>query len=141
MKKKKISLKNILLLQAIVVIYTLNSIIAKFATGAEVFSFKFILFYVAEVAILGIYAICWQQMIKIFDLSVAYANRAMAILWTALWALVIFKENISIGQGLGIIIVVIGTVVVNWQGKTKSIDEENSVERLVGEPKEVSGND
>lgn len=128
MGKKKISLKNILLLQAIVVIYTLNSIIAKFATGAEVFSVKFILFYVAEVAVLGVYAICWQQMIKLFDLSVAYANRAMAILWTALWALVIFKEKITLKQGMGIILVVIGTIVVNWQGKTKSADEGNADE-------------
>lgn len=117
MDKKKISLKNIIMLQAIVIIYTLNSIIAKFATATEVLSLKFILFYAAEVAVLGIYAICWQQMIKVFDLSVAYANRAMAILWTAIWALFIFKEEITLKQGVGIVLVVVGTVVVNWQNK------------------------
>ena len=117
---KNIRLKDILLLQAVVVIYTFNSIIAKFATGSEVFSLQFFLFYGAEVAVLGIYAICWQQMIKRFDLSIAYANRAMAILWTGLWALIIFHESLSLKQIIGILLVVVGTVVVNWQSKDKS---------------------
>ena len=124
--KKKLGLKNIVMLQAVVVIYTLNSIIAKFAAlnEVEMFSLKFILFYGGEVAVLGIYAICWQQMIKKFDLSIAYANRAMAILWTALWALLIFKEPISPKQYIGIALVVAGTVVVNWQNKSDNSGEE-----------------
>lgn len=129
--KKKFNVKNIILLQAVVVIYTINSIIAKFATGADVFSLKFFLFYGAEVAVLGIYAICWQQMIKKFDLSIAYANRAMAILWTAIWALLIFRESISAKQAIGIVLVIIGTIVVNWQ--TNQENETDLVTEKGGE--------
>lgn len=111
--KKDKKIVNIFLLQSIVVIYTINSIIAKFATSAEVFSLRFFFFYGAEVMVLGIYAICWQQMIKRFDLSVAYANRSMAILWTALWSILIFNENLSFKQVIGILLVVAGTIVVN----------------------------
>ncbi len=119
--KKDKKILNIFLLQSIVVIYTINSIIAKFATSAEVFSLKFFLFYGAEVMVLGIYAICWQQMIKRFDLSVAYANRSMAILWTALWSLIIFKEALNLKQVIGILLVVAGTIVVNLNtGNTDS---------------------
>ena len=32
-----------------------------------------------ELFVLGIYAILWQQIIKKFDLTVAYANRGVAI--------------------------------------------------------------
>lgn len=112
---QKISLKNILVLQAVVIIYTLSSVVAKFATGEEVFSFSFFLFYGLEIIILGIYAILWQQMIKRFDLSVAYANRAMAILWSAVWAVVLFKESLGIKQLAGIALVVLGTVIVNGE--------------------------
>jgi len=124
--KKKIGLKNIVMLQAVVVIYTLNTIIAKFAAlnDVEMFSFKFFLFYGGEVAVLGIYAICWQQMIKKFDLSIAYANRAAAILWATLWALLIFKEPISPKQYIGIALVVAGTIVVNWQGKQEEVQND-----------------
>jgi len=114
---QKISLKNILVLQAVVIVYTLSSVVAKLATGEEVFSFAFFLFYGLEIVILGIYAILWQQMIKRFDLSVAYANRAMAILWSAVWAVVLFRETLGVKQLIGIAFVVLGTVIVNSDQK------------------------
>lgn len=120
----KVSVKNIIILQAVVVIYTLSSVVAKLATGKELFSFSFFLFYGLEIMILGIYAILWQQMIKRFDLSVAYANRAMAILWSAIWAVVLFRESLGIKQLVGIAFVVIGTVIVN--GESKPEDNEIS---------------
>ena len=106
-------IKNILILQIVVVIYTLSSVVAKFATGKELFSFSFFLFYGLEIVILGVYAILWQQMIKKFDLSVAYANRAMALLWSAIWAVVLFHEKLDGKQIAGILLVVLGTVIVN----------------------------
>lgn len=117
MEKNKISFKNIILLQLVVIIYTLNSIVAKFASLEELLSLRFCLFYAGEIAILGIYAILWQQMIKRFDLSVAYANRAMALLWSALWAVLIFHENLGVKQLVGIALVIAGTMVVNSTGK------------------------
>ena len=120
----KISVKNIVVLQAVVIVYTLSSVVAKLATGKELFSFSFFLFYGLEIMILGIYAILWQQMIKKFDLSVAYANRAMAILWSALWAVVLFQESLGVKQLMGIGFVVLGTVIVN--GDSKSDDKELS---------------
>ena len=111
----KIKIKNIILLQLIVIIYTINSIIGKLSAGEEFMSMRFILFYVAEVGVLGIYALLWQQMIKRFDLSIAYANRAMALIWSAVWAVVIFHESLSIKNIIGILLVIAGTVVVNTE--------------------------
>ena len=111
----KIKIKNIILLQLIVIIYTINSIIGKLSAGEEFMSIRFILFYVAEVGVLGIYALLWQQMIKRFDLSIAYANRAMALIWSAVWAVVIFHESLSIKNIIGIMLVIAGTVVVNTE--------------------------
>lgn len=118
--KGRISIKNILILQAVVIIYTLSSVVAKYATGQELFSFSFFLFYGLEIVILGVYAILWQQMIKRFDLSVAYANRAMALLWSAVWAIVLFRDTLALKQVLGIAFVVLGTVIVNSDQKQKT---------------------
>lgn len=116
--------KNILMLQAVVVIYTLSSVVAKLATGKELFSFSFFLFYGLEIAILGVYAILWQQMIKRFDLSIAYANRAMALLWSALWAVLLFHEGLGPKQVAGIVLVILGTVIVNTDTPSKKEDTE-----------------
>ncbi len=125
-----VSIKNILILQAVVVVYTLSSVVAKFATGKELFSFSFFLFYGLEIVILGIYAILWQQMIKRFDLSVAYANRAMAIVWSAVWAIVLFKDVLAIKQVIGIGFVVLGTIIVNSEQKQMPAVKENKKQNI-----------
>lgn len=114
---KKNLIKNIIMLQAIIMIYTLSSVAAKYASAEEFLSFKFIIFYGIEILILGIYALLWQQIIKKFDLSIAYANRAIALLWSIVWAIIFFKENITINNVIGVIIVIIGTIIVNSDDK------------------------
>lgn len=107
----------LVLLQAIVVLYTLAGVAGKFAAGYAFLSTGFILCYGAEIVILGVYAILWQQMLKRFDLSVAYANRAIAIIWSLLWAVVLFHESITVTNVIGALLVIAGTVIVNGAGK------------------------
>ena len=119
---KKIGLRQIVLLQAIIVIYTISGIMAKFASAGETLE-KIFLFFGLDLMFLGIYALCWQQMIKIFPLSVAYANRAMALLWSAVWAKIIFGEEIGIKQMLGIAFVILGTLIINTEKEEERMDE------------------
>ena len=119
---KKIGIKQIILLQAIIVIYTLSGIMAKFASSGETLE-KIILFFGLDLMFLGIYAVCWQQMIRIFPLSVAYANRAMALLWSAVWAKIIFGEEITLKQMIGIVFVILGTLVINTEQQEENADE------------------
>ncbi|HIV93093.1 MAG TPA: DMT family transporter [Candidatus Eisenbergiella stercoravium] len=111
--RKELRLRDILILQAVIVIYTLSSVMAKLASGEEPFSAPFLLFYLAELMILGIYAVLWQQMIKKFELSVAYTNRAMALLWSMLWAVVLFHDRVSVKNIIGVALVIAGTLIVN----------------------------
>ncbi len=121
-KMKKIGMKQILLLQAIIIIYTASGIMAKFASAGETLE-KMILFFGLDLMFLGIYAIFWQQMIKIFPLSVAYTNRAMALLWSAIWAKIIFGEQIGLKQMAGIALVIIGTMVINTEKQEETEHE------------------
>ena len=91
----------------------MSTVTAKFASNEEFLSLKFILFYGLEIFILGVYAILWQQIIKKFEISVAYANRAMSLLWSIVWAIVFFGEQITLKNVIGVIIVIIGTIIVN----------------------------
>ena len=51
--KKKITLKDILILQAVIAIYTLSTVMAKLASGHPTLSLNFFLFYGAELAKIG----------------------------------------------------------------------------------------
>lgn len=114
--KKKISIKDILFLQGIVIIYTLSGVAAKGASGSPFLSAPFVAFYGLEICILGVYAILWQQIIKKIDLSIAYANRSIALLWSMVWAVIFFKENVTIQNIMGVLIVIVGTIIVNSDG-------------------------
>lgn len=112
-KKQKISLGLMVFLQIAICIYTTSGIAAKLASQHEFLSFGFILCYGIEILILGIYAILWQQIIKRVDLSVAYANRSVAIFWSMLWSALIFHEQITIPEIMGVGLIFLGTWMVN----------------------------
>ena len=114
---KKLSVKIIIALQLAVMIYTLSSVAAKLAAMQEAFSISFLFFYGLEILMLGIYAIAWQQIIKRCDLSVAYANRSMAILWSLIWTVVFFHEALTLKNVIGVFIVFAGTMIVNSDGE------------------------
>lgn len=107
--------KNILLLQLAVIIYTFSGVMAKLASANKDSVIKMLFFMGMEVVILGVYAIFWQQLIKRFDLTVAYANRAIAILWSMLWAALFFQEKITKKNLLGVLIVLAGIMIMNTQ--------------------------
>lgn len=111
--KKKITLKDILFLQAIIMIFSASSVVAKLASGQALLSVNWILFYGLEIFLLGVYAIFWQQAIKKFDLSIAYANRAMVLLWSIVWAVLIFREKITVQNIIGLVVVILGIVIIN----------------------------
>ena len=114
---KKISPKLILALQLVVMLYTLSSVAAKMASGQAFLSLPFIVYYGVEILILGFYAIAWQQLIKRCDLSVAYANRPMAILWSLVWTVIFFHEALTVKNIIGVLIVFAGTMIVNSDGE------------------------
>ena len=113
----KISLKTSIFLQLVVIVYTLSGVAAKLASGQEAFSLGFLFFYGIEMLILGIYAIAWQQIIKRCQLSVAYANRSMAILWSLIWTVIFFHETLTVKNLIGVLIVFAGTMIVNSDGE------------------------
>lgn len=107
------NIKNILLLQAVVIIYSISGVMAKFASMYNSNMMMFLLFFGLEFVLLAIYAVFWQQMIKRFELSVAYTNRAMAILWSMIWAVVFFHDEITAQNVCGVLLVLAGIVVIN----------------------------
>lgn len=106
-------IKDIFILQLIIIFYTTSGIMAKNAAHYKFLSMGFLFYYGIEIVILGIYAIAWQQAIKKFDLSVAYSNRALSVLWSLIWAVLFFQEKVTLNNIIGVVIIVIGTMMVN----------------------------
>lgn len=108
MTKGKI--KTLLWLHIMLMIYSLSSICSKMAANQSFLSFKFCLYYVAVIALLGGYAIGWQQIIKKLPLTTAFANKAVTVVWGIIWGYVFFREPITRGKVLGALLVICGVV-------------------------------
>ena len=102
-------LKDYIQLHLNILLFSLTSVFSKAASVQYnkhgLSSPLLYLFLFLMVANCGIYAITWQQVIKKFSLSTAYANKSVYLLWSQIWAVLIFHENLSIQNIIGILVV------------------------------------
>ena len=108
-----------IVLQMIILIYSLGGICSKTAASKEFLSFEWILFYGLVLLSLGIYAVLWQQVLKKVNLNVAYASKAVTLIWSTLWGVLIFHETISWNNIFGGVIVLAGVILMVTGGDKK----------------------
>lgn len=111
-------MRRYLLLYGAFAIYSLSSICAKLAGRQSFLSLSFCLLYGGLLCLLLVYAILWQQALKYFHLTVAYANKSVVIPLGVIWGWLFFGEQITWNMMLGIGIIVAGIcLVVTDNGK------------------------
>lgn len=54
---------------------------------------------------------------KKMPLTIAYANKAVTVIWGMIWGTVIFGEKITIGKIVGAFVVVLGVITYVLAGK------------------------
>ena len=99
--RSSIRIKLYIALHLFLMIYSTGSIISKLAAGQPFMSAPFILLYGLEIFILALFAVGWQQFIRRMPLSVAYANKAVTVIWGCVWGALIFHEQLSAGKVVG----------------------------------------
>lgn len=99
-----------ILLHVIFLLYSVSGICSKIAAGEVFFSFKFFVFFAMAIAVMGVYAILWQKILKVLPLTNAYASKAVTIIWAMVWGYFIFHENITLPKIIGGVLVVAGVV-------------------------------
>ena len=102
--------KYFIYLHILLVLYSLSAVFSKLASVEPFLSFKFCMFYGMVFFLLALYALCWQQIIKHLPLTVAYANKAITVVWGILWGMLIFGEKLTSGKVIGAVFVICGIV-------------------------------
>jgi len=112
--------KVYLFLHIMLLIYSTAGIFSKMAAGQMWGSASFALCYAAMLVVLAIYALGWQQVIKHLPLSVAFAHRAIIIVWGMVWGYIVFGEYITIKNIIGVIVIMLGIVVYSSSEKIEN---------------------
>lgn len=110
--RRRTTVPDILLLQGAVLIFAGAMLMSKYASGYPLLSWGFVLLYGGSIFLLFVYAILWQQFLKIIPLSTAYANRAMAMLWSMVFGKLLFSETIKWNMVVGVAVIAAGIMLM-----------------------------
>ena len=109
-------IKKYVPLHLTVLLFSFTSVFSKMASGcfsrnglADPMLYVFLFLMLLDCFL---YALVWQKIIKKFDLNVAYANKNIYLIWSQIWAVLIFHENLSVQNIVGLLLVFIGVLVV-----------------------------
>ena len=112
MDKKKLNIKDLLFLHLVLIIYSCGGIMSKKAAGYDFLTLQFCIFYGLVLGISFLYALLWQKVLKRMSLVLAYANKAVTVIWGLIWGYILFNENITIWNLVGAIIIIFGICLI-----------------------------
>ena len=101
------ALKYIFLIGAFF-IYSTSGVFSKLASQQDFVSLLYLVFLCGSVAVLGIYAVLWQQIIKRMDVSLAYMFKGTAVVFGLMLAHFVFGEAITATNMVGAAIIICG---------------------------------
>ncbi|MFQ8689004.1 MAG: EamA family transporter [Blautia sp.] len=112
-------IRDYILLHLNILLFSFTSVFSKMASTQlnekGLYSLKVYLYLFLMLLNCFLYALAWQKVIKKFDLNVAYANRSVYLIWSQVWAVAIFHENLSVRNILGLLTVFVGVLIVSTE--------------------------
>ncbi|MBQ9014739.1 MAG: EamA family transporter [Firmicutes bacterium] len=121
-------LRSYILLHICVLLFSFTSVFSKSAANAYndggLTSIWLYVFIFLMLAVCVFYAFFWQKVIKNLDLNIGYANRSVYLIWSQIWAVMIFGEHLSPKNIAGLAIVMIGVIVVSLTANYDDGDRE-----------------
>jgi drug/metabolite transporter (DMT)-like permease len=110
-------MRPILLLHIMLIIFSLAGALIKVAaeawSRAGFWSPEVIGALALSVALLALYAVGWQKILKRLPLTVAYFNRGLAVIWGLAWSVLLFGETLTFFNLLGATVIFAGLTLVN----------------------------
>lgn len=119
-------LKTLFGLHLLLMVYSVSGILSKLAAGTEFFSMHFILLYAGMIALLGVYAIGWQQVLKRMPLTAAFANKAVTIVWGIVWGLLFFSEPVTLAKIIGALFIIAGVVLYAYSDASEESEAHHA---------------
>ena len=127
------------MLHLLLMMFSVMGICSKTAANQEFMSFPFLFYYGLMLAILAVYAVAWQQIIKRLPLTTAFANKAVTVVWGMVWGVVAFREQISLNKVIGSVIIILGIVLYSKAGEPESQQAEEAETQLEDATADVRG--
>lgn len=112
MEHKQPTVKDLLYLHIVLLLYSINGILSKLASENQFYTSTFFMYYSIVLLNLVLYAILWQQILKRMPLTTAFSNKSVIVIWGMLWGALFFQERITMQMIIGGAIISYGVFLV-----------------------------
>lgn len=102
--------RTFLFLILVNVIYACTSIFTKMASCQEIMSWQWASWIIGAVGVMGVYALCWQQVLKRTELSTAYMFKGTSLIFVLIISALLFGEVITLNNVIGSAIIIAGII-------------------------------
>jgi len=92
-------------------INSLPGVASKLAGRYPMMSPPFLAFCVLSIALLGFFAVVWQQVLRHMTLTFALTNKPVTIIYSLIWGALIFHEQITPKMVIGSLIIIAGIII------------------------------
>lgn len=108
-------MKKVLLLCACFLVASGSGVFLKLASLYEFLSFHYVLFFGITVLVMGVYAVLWQEVLKLIPLNKAYLYKSSGIGISLMYAYIIFNERITIYNIIGCAMIIAGIIILSYK--------------------------
>ena len=116
--KLSLSVQTFVLLALAFMIYSSTGVFSKQASFHEFLSQGYILNFGMVVITMGLYAVIWQFILGKIPLSQAYLFKSLTVVFSLLFAYILFGEYITLKNVIGSLVIIVG-IVINSISKTE----------------------
>lgn len=96
------------ILVAVNLLYACTSVCTRFAAQYDFMSWGYWAGLAGAIGVMGVYAVCWQQILKRVELSTAYMFKGTSLVFVMLLAWMLFGEQITLYNLLGSCVIIAG---------------------------------
>ncbi len=108
MSKTPVTIRHIVSLIGINLLYACVTLFTKYASQQEFMSLAYCLGLAGAIVVMGVYAIGWQQILKHVELSTAYMFKGTSLIFIMLLAWMLFGEQITLNNIIGACVIITG---------------------------------
>jgi drug/metabolite transporter (DMT)-like permease len=108
-------MKKVLLLGACFLVASSSGVFLKLASMYKFLSFPYIFYFGITVLVMGVYAVLWQEVLKLIPLNKAYLYKSSGVGISLMYAYIIFDEKITVYNIIGCSMIVAGIIILSYK--------------------------
>jgi drug/metabolite transporter (DMT)-like permease len=96
-------------------LYSFIGVVGKLGSESSMLSIQTLFRFAAVITLLGVYSVLWQVSLRYIPLSTAFFCKGSAVVFSLVWAVIVFGETITASNLIGVCLIIAGIVLMAYE--------------------------